>query len=452
MPDQQEGQGGAEDGKYDGERGETCDVHCPPPSCPGGVTLGEPGCSSAAARSALSLRSATLTVAPVPRAGGVGDPVAVRTDHGEREFRGLHRDHGVVLGVEAGGLGDAAVFGVVLDLILAGQHPGAVDDAEHERGHGKGDHDRGQDQRLRQRIVVVLGVGVLVEQRREPGVAAGGEDQQVGGVRQQHQAQQDPGEAALQDQVDAAGVQGAHDCQQGQVDAHACPSVAGGFGRDRRVPGPRTVRSGMFLEVFIDFGAEAAQHVQHQSDDDDVDADVEHGGGDEFDVAEDRQPEFDDGGLEHLAAEQQGRDAGGCRRGEADAEQGAGADRGGLAELEPAAGEVADGEGQPGGESAGEASAGEVVAGQEEVDREDDQRVEDQPGDNFEDDRAPFRRQGPARHKPRVAAGGGKPAAHGQRGVVPGVAAPAPRIRRPTVPSATRGRTPGCRRRGRGRR
>src|SRR5215216_2848412 len=62
MPDQQEGQGGAQDGKYDGERGKACDVHFPPPSGPG-ATFVEPGFSSAAACSAGISRPPAMTVA-----------------------------------------------------------------------------------------------------------------------------------------------------------------------------------------------------------------------------------------------------------------------------------------------------------------------------------------------------------------------------------------------------
>ena len=51
VTDQQEGQGGAQDGEYDGERGKAGDVHSPPPSGLGS-TLREPGCSSEAALSA----------------------------------------------------------------------------------------------------------------------------------------------------------------------------------------------------------------------------------------------------------------------------------------------------------------------------------------------------------------------------------------------------------------
>ena len=54
---------------------------------------------------------------------------------------------------------------------------------------------------------------------------------------------------------------------------------------------------GMFLEVFlevlIDLGAQAAEDIQGEADDHDVHADVENGGGDELDVAKDRQPELE---------------------------------------------------------------------------------------------------------------------------------------------------------------
>ena len=174
--------------------------------------------------------------------------------------------------------------------------------------------------------------------------------------------------------------------------------------------------------MLVDFRAEASQHVQNKSDDDGVHADVEDGGRDELDVTEHGQPQLDDGALEHLSAEQKRRHTGGRRRGEADSQQGAGADGRGFPQFEPAAGEVADGQGKAGGEAAGEPAAGQVVAGEEEVQRKDDDGVEDEPRDDFEDDGSALGRQGPAGHEPGIAGGGGESAVHGQRRVVAGAA------------------------------
>src|SRR5690606_42003175 len=60
----------------------------------------------------------------------------------------------------------------------------------HHGGHGERDHDRGQHQRLRQRVGVVPGGGghgPAQHRRLAHQQPAGGEDQQVGGVGEQGQ-------------------------------------------------------------------------------------------------------------------------------------------------------------------------------------------------------------------------------------------------------------------------
>ena len=115
--------------------------------------------------------------------------------------------------------GDATVLLVVGHGLVAGQRPRAVDHREHEGRDAEGDHDRGEDQRLRQRIAHVLRLGVA-EDRRQPAEPAGGQQQQVGRVAQQQEADQHAGQAAVEQQVDAGGVEAADDDRQDDGRGH----------------------------------------------------------------------------------------------------------------------------------------------------------------------------------------------------------------------------------------
>lgn len=72
------------------------------------------------------------------------------------------------------------------------------------------------------------------------------------------------------------------------------------------------------LGLPVDLAAERAQDVEHQADDDEIDAGVEEQRRREMHLMEDRQCEVEDGGLQDRAAEQHGNQ--GCRGGHGHAE------------------------------------------------------------------------------------------------------------------------------------
>ena len=134
--------------------------------------------------------------------------------------------------------------------------------------------------------------------------------------------------------------------------------------------------------------AEAAQHVEHQADDDQIHAEVEEQRGDELDRAEHRNVELHHRRRQHRRAEQQRRHRGARRQRQARAEDLARVQRQRLAEFVAAAGEVAQHQRQAGGQSAREAAAGCVVAGEEEVRRQHHDEREDHPGRDLEHQRS----------------------------------------------------------------
>ena len=71
----------------------------------------------------------------------------------------------------------------------------------------------------------------------------------------------------------------------------------------------------------VDLGAEGAQQVEHQPDDDQVDPDVEEDRRDQVQVAEQRQVQVDHRGLQHHAAEGHRQQRSQRRHGEAAADQ-----------------------------------------------------------------------------------------------------------------------------------
>ena len=78
----------------------------------------------------------------------------------ERSVTGRLLAVGVELGALVGDLvvgvasrtGDARSLDVVLDLVVVGEQPAAVGQREQERGDAERDDDRGERQRLRQRV------------------------------------------------------------------------------------------------------------------------------------------------------------------------------------------------------------------------------------------------------------------------------------------------------------
>ena len=120
---------------------------------------------------------------------------------------------------------DPAVLHVVLHVVVGVELPAAVRHREQERHGPEGDDDRGEDERLRQRVAHVGRVGRAVEGRlpRRPGRQ---QEHQVDPVAQQHQADQDAGQAALEQQVDPAAAHRGAGHHQGEVDLHQAPPPA----------------------------------------------------------------------------------------------------------------------------------------------------------------------------------------------------------------------------------
>jgi hypothetical protein len=123
----------------------------------------------------------------------------MRAPRGRRAPR-RRRLAGAQLPVVLGGLG-RGVAGQV-DVVVAGLEVGAQRHHHHHRGHAEGDHDRGEHQRLRQRVDVARGGGGD-HRRLADRQAAGGEQEQVGGVGEQRQADHHREGARAQHHVDA---------------------------------------------------------------------------------------------------------------------------------------------------------------------------------------------------------------------------------------------------------
>ena len=155
------------------------------------------------------------------------------------------------------------------------------------------------------------------------------------------------------------------------------------------------------LRLPVDLCAEAAEDIEDQSDDDEIDADVEQRRRDELDVADPGELEFDEGALQRREPEQERRHGARDRDRHADAEEAAGVGRRSGAEFVAPAGDVAHDERHARDEAAREPPAGQVVAGEEHVERHDDDRVEEDPHDHLEDDRAVLRPDPLAAHEPR---------------------------------------------------
>ena len=205
--------------------------------------------------------------------------------------------------------------------------------------------------------------------RRVARRAADGQDQQVDGVADEQQPQQHSGQVALQQQIDPAAGEDADEHQRNEVGGHRAPPELLGH-----------------LDVHP--GAEAAQHVEHQTDHDQVHAEVEEQCGDELDVAQHRQVDLDQSRRQHRSAQQQRRRRGARRQTQPRAEHLAGIHRQCLAEFVAPAREVAQHQRQPRGQPAREPAAGRVVAGEEEVHRQHHDQREDHPGRDLEHQRA----------------------------------------------------------------
>ena len=223
----------------------------------------------------------------------------------------------------------------------------------------------------------ISSVGAAAEERRYARLTHHDEQQQVRGVAEQQEPDEHAREAALEHGVDAAGEEHGHDHDEDERDIHQVLT-----------PCRELVSSRSCLRLAVDLGTEAAQHVEHEADHDEVDADVEQRRGDEFDVADDRQVDLEEGARERRGTEEHRHDRAGDRDRHAGAEQAPGVGRRGGAELVPAARDVAHDERHARDESAGEAAAGQVVTGEQQVQRHDDDRVEEDPHDHLEDDRA----------------------------------------------------------------
>ena len=153
--------------------------------------------------------------------------------------------------------------------------PAAVGHREEERGRAQADHDRGEDQRLRQRVAHPR--RVVADDRGSAGGATGDEEQHVDAVAEHHQADQHPGEAALERQVDAAADHRRGGQDQGQAGSSRATSAgrrpawlsAGCAGRSRSR------------------GCAAGRGRRPTTSD--VDADVEEHRGDQVDLAQHRE-------------------------------------------------------------------------------------------------------------------------------------------------------------------
>ena len=121
-------------------------------------------------------------------------------------------------------------------------------------------------------------------------------------------------------------------------------------------------RRAQLLRLPVDLCPEAAEHVEDESDDDEVHADVEQRRRDELDVADPRDVELDERALQRREPEQERRHRARDRDRHADAEQPAGIGRRRGTEFVAPAGDVAHDERHARDEAAREAAAGEVVA------------------------------------------------------------------------------------------
>ena len=179
------------------------------------------------------------------RRDAAGSPVAAGTSElmSASPGAGSRSEPSSALTIRLGVIGvaafDQAVLDVVLDLVVAGELPASVAERQQERGDAERDHDRGQCQRLRQRV------GVVTERTRrsdDRGLAAGAarrDEQQVGAVTEQADADDDARQAALHQQPGAASEQ--HRRDGGDQDGHGAalmirPWPRWDGWRSRRVP------------------------------------------------------------------------------------------------------------------------------------------------------------------------------------------------------------------------
>ena len=103
----------------------------------------------------------------------------------------------VRVGAAAGG--DEAVLDVVGDQVVVRELPTPVGHRQQEGGDTERDHDRRQGQGLRQRVAE-LGLLALPDQRRDPTLATGRDQQDVGPVADQAEPDDDPRQAPLEEQ------------------------------------------------------------------------------------------------------------------------------------------------------------------------------------------------------------------------------------------------------------
>src|SRR5699024_2055613 len=127
-------------------------------------------------------------------------------------------------GVGGGAFGDLGVLDVVGDLVGGRELVGAVGQGEDERAHAGGDDDGREDHRLGQRVGVDrVPAPFPAADRRVPGGAAGGEDEQVDAVGQDHDPQQDLDDRPFEQQVDAGRAEDPGEQQECEVGGHDVP-------------------------------------------------------------------------------------------------------------------------------------------------------------------------------------------------------------------------------------
>src|SRR5690554_3532760 len=97
----------------------------------------------------------------------------------------------------------------------------------------------------------------------------------------------------------------------------------------------------LFLLLPVNLATEAPEHVEHEPDHDEVDADIEDRRGDELDVAEDGERRLEERRGEGIRTEEKGGRRRARREEHARAEESAGIDRDGGAQLVAAAREIA---------------------------------------------------------------------------------------------------------------
>ena len=165
------------------------------------------------------------------------------------------------------------------------------------------------------------------------------------------------------------------------------------------VPGVGVV---VLFDLAVERRTEAAQNVEQQPDDDEVDAYVEEQRCHEVHVADERNGHVEGPALQYVPADDHRRDAEAGGEEEPQAEQQTGHHRGCGSQFVTTAGEIAHADRQPGHETGGETSTGAAVPGEQQVDRPDHDDVEDEPDDDLEEHRPHVGSEGGTFGQPRL--------------------------------------------------